>query len=58
MIGGFFGTIYTLWLYVSWLPFYLEHERHMSIAEGGVVASIPFFFGFVEELLAAGSAIS
>jgi MFS family permease len=47
MIGGFFGTIYTLWLYVSWLPFYLEHERHMSIAEVGIVASIPFFFGFV-----------
>jgi MFS family permease len=47
MIAGFFGTIYTLWLYTSWLPFYLEHERHLSIAKVGVLASIPFFFGFV-----------
>jgi MFS family permease len=47
MIAGFFGTIYTLWLYTSWLPFYLEHERHMSMAQVGILASIPFFFGFV-----------
>jgi MFS family permease len=47
MIAGFFGTIYTLWLYTSWLPFYLEHERHLSVAQVGVLASIPFFFGFV-----------
>ncbi len=47
MIAGFFGTIYTLWLYTSWLPYYLEHERHMSIARAGILASIPFFFGCV-----------
>lgn len=47
MIAGFFGVIYTLWLYTSWLPFYLEHERHLSIARAGIVASIPFFFGCV-----------
>ncbi len=47
MIAGFFGTIYTLWLYTGWLPFYLEHERHMSIAKVGVVAAIPYFFGCV-----------
>jgi sugar phosphate permease len=45
MIAGFFGTVYTLWLYTSWLPYYLEHERHMSIARVGVVAAIPYFFG-------------
>ena len=29
MIGGFFGTIYTLWLYVSWLPFYLtQYDKY------------------------------
>src|SRR5262249_14724621 len=43
----FFGTIYTLWLYTSWLPFYLEHERHMSVAQVGVLASIPFLFGCI-----------
>jgi MFS family permease len=47
MIAGFFGNIYTLWLYTGWLPFYLEHERHMSVAKAGVMAAIPFFFGCV-----------
>ncbi|WP_321476287.1 MFS transporter [uncultured Paludibaculum sp.] len=47
MIAGFFGTIYTLWLYTGWLPFYLEHERHMSVARVGVLAAIPYFFGCV-----------
>lgn len=47
MIAGFFGTIYTLWLYTGWLPYYLEHERHMSIARVGIVAAIPYFFGCV-----------
>ncbi|HXJ41523.1 MAG TPA: MFS transporter, partial [Bryobacteraceae bacterium] len=47
MIAGFFGTIYTLWLYTGWLPYYLEHERHMSVAKVGVVAAIPYFFGCV-----------
>lgn len=47
MIAGFFGTMYTLWLYTGWLPYYLEHERHMSMARVGVVAAIPYFFGCV-----------
>jgi MFS family permease len=47
LIAGFFGTIYTLWLYTGWLPYYLEHERHMSVARVGVVAAIPYFFGCV-----------
>jgi cyanate permease len=47
MIAGFFGVIYTLWLYTGWLPFYLEHERHMSIAKVGLLGSIPYFFGCV-----------
>jgi MFS family permease len=45
MIAGFFGTVYTLWLFTSWLPYYLEHERHMSIARVGVVAAIPYLCG-------------
>ena len=47
MIAGFFGTVYTLWLYTGWLPYYLEHERHLSIAQVGAVAGIPYFFGSV-----------
>jgi MFS family permease len=47
MIAGFFGTVYTLWLYTGWLPYYLEHERHLSVARVGVIAAIPYFFGCV-----------
>jgi nitrate/nitrite transporter NarK len=47
MIAGFFGTLYTLWLYTGWLPYYLEHERHMTVEQVGVVAAIPYFFGCV-----------
>jgi MFS family permease len=47
MIAGFFGTVYTLWLYTGWLPYYLEHERHLSVARVGMVAAIPYFFGCV-----------
>jgi MFS family permease len=47
MIAGFFGTVYTLWLYTGWLPYYLEHERHMSVARVGIVGAIPYFFGCV-----------
>jgi MFS family permease len=45
MIAGFFGNMYTLWLYTGWLPYYLENERHMSVAKVGVVAAIPYFCG-------------
>lgn len=47
MIAGFFGNIYVLWMYTGWLPYYLEHERHMTVAEVGMVAGIPYFFGCV-----------
>ena len=47
MIAGFFGNMYTLWLYTGWLPYYLEKERHMSVARVGAVAAIPYFFGCV-----------
>jgi len=47
MIAGFFGNMYMLWLYTGWLPYYLEHERHMSVARVGTVAAIPYFCGCV-----------
>ncbi len=47
MIAGFFGSMYTLWLYTGWLPYYLEHQRHMTIAKVGIVGAIPYFFGCV-----------
>jgi MFS family permease len=39
------GVIYMVWLYLTWLPAYLEHERHLSIAKTGWVVSIPYLFG-------------
>lgn len=45
MLFGFMGVVYMVWLYLTWLPAYLEHERHLSIANAGWVTSIPFIFG-------------
>ncbi len=45
MLFGFMGVIYMVWLYLTWLPAYLEHERHLSIARTGWVVVIPYIFG-------------
>jgi MFS family permease len=51
MVAGFFGTIYVTWIYTAWLPFYLEHERHISVGKTGFLAAIPFFWGVVGGVL-------
>ncbi|GGJ98339.1 MFS transporter [Lentibacillus kapialis] len=45
MMIGAFGTNFTLWLYLTWLPGYLETARNMDIMTTGWVASIPFVAG-------------
>ncbi|MFM0288530.1 MFS transporter [Paraburkholderia megapolitana] len=45
LIFGFMGVVYMVWLYLTWLPAYLEHERHLSIARTGWIVSIPYLFG-------------
>jgi MFS family permease len=35
--------VYSLYLYLSWLPNYLQTARHMSVVESGFYTSIPFF---------------
>ena len=45
MVFGNMGVIYMVWLYLTWLPAYLEHERHLSIASTGWVVAIPYLFG-------------
>ena len=45
MMLGFGGVNYTTWLYLSWLPGYLQAERHLTIARTGWVAVIPYLFG-------------
>ncbi|HVY18252.1 MAG TPA: MFS transporter [Rhodopila sp.] len=47
LIVGFFGIVYVTWLFQSWLPGYLEIQRHMSIRATGFIASIPFIFGVI-----------
>ena len=63
MVLGNFGVVYLAWLYITWLPGYLEIERHMSVARAGIFAGIPqlvglfgFWFGgwFGDQLFRSG----
>ena len=47
MMLGWGGINYTVWLYLSWLPAYLQDQRHLSLARTGLVAAIPFLAGAV-----------
>jgi MFS transporter, ACS family, L-galactonate transporter len=47
MMLGWGGINYTVWLYLSWLPAYLQDQRHLSLAHSGWIASIPFLAGAV-----------
>ena len=51
LILGFFGNVYIGWLFIAWLPGYLELQRHMSIPKTGLIASIPFLCGLVGSVL-------
>ncbi len=46
MVGGLFGIVYVTWLYVSWLPAYLEEARQVSVTRTGWLAAIPQAAGF------------
>jgi MFS family permease len=50
MFLGFFGVVYISWLYATWLPGYLENERHQSIAAAGFWAAVPLGAGFIGAL--------
>jgi MFS family permease len=47
LMAGNFGVIYVLWLYSTWLPSYLEIERHLSIRSAGFLSSVPFALSIV-----------
>jgi sugar phosphate permease len=47
MFFGFFGVVYLSWLYATWLPGYLETQRHLSIADAGIYSAIPLAAGFL-----------
>lgn len=44
------GCVYTQYLFLSWLPSYLQTTRHLSMMNTGVFASIPFAVAFVLSL--------
>lgn len=47
MILGAFGIFYTVWVYLTWLPSYLQTSRGFSLSEMGMVAALPFLFGII-----------
>jgi sugar phosphate permease len=47
MIVGNSGSSYLIWLYLSWMPGYLEIQRHVSLLRAGFYTSVPQIFGVV-----------
>ncbi|TQI79619.1 sugar phosphate permease [Serratia fonticola] len=45
MMIGFSGINYTAWLYLAWLPGYLQTTYHLDLKSTGLLAAIPFLFG-------------
>lgn len=51
MMLGFSGINYTAWLYLAWLPGYLQSAYNLDLKSTGMMAAIPFMFGAVGMLL-------
>lgn len=45
MMIGFSGINYTAWLYLAWLPGYLQATYHLDLKSTGLMSAIPFLFG-------------
>lgn len=56
MVFGMMGLSYLNYIYIAWLPAYLEMERHFTIQQTGLAATVPFLFGIAGSL--AGGAVS
>src|SRR6267142_1241762 len=41
----YFCLSYSWYFYITWLPTYLQEERHLSLSNGAVLAMLPLFFG-------------
>ncbi|WP_433872154.1 MFS transporter [Saccharopolyspora sp. CA-218241] len=54
MILGFSGVIYSVYLYLTWLPAYLEGERGLSLAQTGVALIVPYLAGTLGMLAGGG----
>lgn len=51
MMIGFSGINYTAWLYLAWLPGYLQTTYHLDLKATGWLTAIPFLFGAAGMLL-------
>lgn len=47
MMIGAFGIFYTVWVYLTWLPSYLQTSRGFSLTQTGWIAALPFLCGIV-----------
>jgi sugar phosphate permease len=56
MVLGAFGIFYTVWVYLTWLPSYLQTARGFSLSQIGWLAGLPFLCGVVGVL--AGGILS
>jgi ACS family glucarate transporter-like MFS transporter len=55
MLGLFISQgclVYTVYLYMSWLPNYLQTARHLSMVGSGIYTAIPFLAASVVNILA------
>jgi sugar phosphate permease len=47
MVLGAFGIFYTVWVYLTWLPSYLQTARGFSLSQTGWLAALPFLCGII-----------
>lgn len=52
LVTGYFGVIYVNWLFNTWLPGYLQMERHMTLEHVGWAVAIPYTFAVCGALFA------
>ncbi|MEM5312584.1 MFS transporter [Paraburkholderia sp. JHI869] len=47
MTLGFIGVVYMSWLYLGWLPAYVEQRFNLTIAQAGWILSVPYVFATI-----------
>lgn len=52
LVTGYFGVIYVNWLFNTWLPGYLQMERHMTLEHVGWAVAVPYSFAVCGALFA------
>ncbi len=50
--GGYMMFNAAFWGFLGWVPTYMKDERHISLADIGLLGSLPYFAGFVGMLIA------